>query len=80
MGRHGTDAWLQTDREVGVIPDDKVKLLAKPVDFLDGRWRPVKDSVRAKMHGDIPHDGASGIVDYANDFLSTRTDSARGGW
>jgi type I restriction enzyme S subunit len=38
-------------------------------DFLDGRRRPVKDSERAKVQGDIPYYGASGIVDYVNSFL-----------
>lgn len=56
--------------EVGVIPDDwEVCPLHEIVDFLDGRRRPVKDSDRAKMRGDIPYYGASGIVDYINDYL-----------
>lgn len=56
--------------EVGLIPEVwEVKPLADVVDFLDGRRRPVKDSDRAKMSGDIPYYGASGIVDYVNDFL-----------
>jgi type I restriction enzyme S subunit len=60
--------YKQTD--VGVIPEDwEVKPLGEAVDFLDGRRRPVKDSDRAKMRGDIPYYGASGIVDYVNDYL-----------
>ena len=56
--------------EVGVIPEEwEVKPLAAVVDFLDGRRRPVKDSDRAKMRGDIPYYGASGIVDYVNAHL-----------
>ncbi len=56
--------------EVGEIPNDwDVKPLGDTVDFLDGRRRPVKDSDRAKMRGDIPYYGASGIVDYVNAFL-----------
>ena len=56
--------------EVGVIPEDwDIKPLGNVVDFLDGKRRPVKDSDRAKMRGDIPYYGASGIVDYVNDFL-----------
>jgi type I restriction enzyme S subunit len=56
--------------EVGVIPENwEVKPLGDVVDFLDGRRRPVKDSDRAKMRGDIPYYGASGIVDYVNSFL-----------
>jgi type I restriction enzyme S subunit len=56
--------------ELGVIPEEwDVKPLSEAVDFLDGRRRPVKDSDRAKMRGGIPYYGASGIVDYVNDFL-----------
>ena len=55
---------------VGVIPKEwVVKPLSEAVEFLDGRRRPVKNSDRAKMRGDIPYYGASGIVDYVNDFL-----------
>jgi type I restriction enzyme, S subunit len=56
--------------EAGVIPEEwEVKPLAEVADFLDGRRRPVKDSERGKMRGDIPYYGASGIVDYVNSFL-----------
>lgn len=55
---------------VGIIPEDwDVKPLGDVADFLDGRRRPVKDSERAKMQGDIPYYGASGVVDYVNDYL-----------
>jgi type I restriction enzyme S subunit len=55
---------------VGVVPVDwGVKCLSDVADFLDGRRRPVKDSERAKVQGDIPYYGASGIVDYVNSFL-----------
>ena len=56
--------------EVGVIPEQwEVKPLGDVVEFLDGRRRPVKDSDRAKMRGDIPYYGASGVVDYVNAYL-----------
>lgn len=56
--------------EVGVIPQDwKVRPLGEVVTFLDGKRRPVKDTDRAKMRGTIPYYGASGIVDYVNDYL-----------
>ncbi|MBN8451129.1 MAG: restriction endonuclease subunit S [Candidatus Accumulibacter sp.] len=55
---------------VGVVPVDwRVKCLSDVADFLDGRRRPVKDTERAKVQGDIPYYGASGIVDYVNSFL-----------
>jgi len=56
--------------EVGIIPEEwDVKPLGEVVDFLDGQRRPVKDSERAKMRGEIPYYGASGIVDYVDTFL-----------
>jgi len=56
--------------EVGIIPEDwDIRPLGSVVTFLDGQRRPVKDSDRAKMRGEIPYYGASGIVDYVNDYL-----------
>jgi type I restriction enzyme, S subunit len=56
--------------EVGVIPEGwGLRPLGEVVTFLDGKRRPVKDADRAKMHGSIPYYGASGIVDYVNDYL-----------
>ena len=56
--------------EVGVIPEDwNLRQLGDVVTFLDGKRRPVKDADRAKMRGPIPYYGASGIVDYVNDYL-----------
>lgn len=54
----------------GPIPSDwDVLPLAAVAEFLDGKRRPVKDSDRAKMQGNIPYYGASGVVDYVNDYL-----------
>ncbi len=56
--------------ELGLIPEDwSLKPLGELVTFLDGKRRPVKDVDRAKMRGTIPYYGASGIVDYVNDYL-----------
>ena len=56
--------------EAGVIPEDwSPRQLGEMVTFLDGMRRPVRDSDRAKMRGSIPYYGASGIVDYVNDYL-----------
>ena len=38
-------------------------------DFLDGKRIPLKDSDRAKMKGEYPYYGASGIIDYVNDYI-----------
>jgi type I restriction enzyme S subunit len=56
--------------EVGVIPEEwEVETLGEVVDFLDGKRRPIKDSDRAKMRGQYPYYGASGIIDYVNDYI-----------
>lgn len=56
--------------EVGVIPAEwEVVELGACVSFLDSERRPVKDSDRARMRGVIPYYGASGIVDYVDDWL-----------
>jgi type I restriction enzyme S subunit len=56
--------------EVGVIPQDwNVQSLGALVTFLDGDRRPVKSADREKMRGQYPYYGASGIVDYVNDYL-----------
>ena len=49
-----SDAWEQ--RKLGNI-----------VDFLDGQRKPLKESDRIK--GKYPYYGASGIIDYINDYL-----------
>ena len=54
----------------GQLPGDWDMLpLSEVAHFLDGLRRPVKDTDRAEMQGPIPYYGASGIVDYVNDFL-----------
>ncbi len=37
--------------------------------FLDGRRKPIKSEDRAKMKGDYPYYGASGIIDYVNEYI-----------
>lgn len=61
-------AYKQT--EAGEIPEDwEVKKLGDVADFLDGRRRPINESDRAEMRGEYPYYGASGIVDYVNDYI-----------
>ncbi|WP_298255318.1 restriction endonuclease subunit S [uncultured Arthrobacter sp.] len=43
--------------------------LISAVDFLDSARKPVKSSDRAHMQGIYPYFGASGIVDYVNDYI-----------
>ena len=62
------EGYKQT--EVGVIPEDwDVCCLGDAAEFLDGQRKPVKSSDRAKMRGVYPYYGASGIVDYVNDYI-----------
>ncbi|HGE6024437.1 TPA: restriction endonuclease subunit S [Vibrio cholerae] len=56
--------------EVGVIPAEwDVTELQYVVDFLDGLRKPIKSGDRAKIAGSYPYYGASGIVDYVNDYI-----------
>jgi type I restriction enzyme S subunit len=56
--------------EVGVVPEDwDVCELQDAVNFLDGLRRPVKSGDRVKISGIYPYYGASGIVDYVNDYI-----------
>lgn len=54
---------------VSIPKDWKLKELGSIVDFLDNSRKPIKDNDRLKIQGNIPYYGASGIVDYINDFL-----------
>jgi type I restriction enzyme S subunit len=53
-----------------MIPDDWAFLsLGEVVDFLDNRRIPLNDADRQKRQGPYPYYGASGVIDYINDFL-----------
>jgi len=45
------------------------KKLGEVAEFLDGKRKPIKESDRAKIKGKYPYYGASGIIDYINDFI-----------
>lgn len=51
------------------FPDWEEKKLGEVVEFLDERRVPLKDSDRIKRQGRYPYYGASGIIDYIDDFL-----------
>lgn len=56
--------------EIGEIPEAwKVRKLGEISDFLDEMRKPIKESDRAKMQGKYPYYGASGIIDYVNDYI-----------
>ena len=47
----------------------KIKTVGKVVEFLDGQRKPIRESDRASIQGQYPYYGASGIIDYINDFI-----------
>ena len=49
--------------------DWEEKPLGEVVKFLDGKRKPIKESDRASMQGRHPYYGASGIIDYVNNFI-----------
>ena len=51
----------------GFTEDWEQRKLGNIVDFLDGQRKPLKESERTK--GKYPYYGASGIIDYINDYL-----------
>lgn len=55
---------------LGIIPEDwEVKRLGEVCTFLDSQRIPIKDADRSKMQGQYPYYGASGIIDYVNDYI-----------
>ncbi len=55
---------------LGIIPKDwGVKKLGEVCTFLDSQRIPIKDADRGKMQGQYPYYGASGIIDYVNDYI-----------
>ena len=50
-------------------PDWEEKRLGEIAYFLDGRRKPLKGDDRAKIKGIYPYYGASGIIDYVNDYI-----------
>ena len=58
------------DSPLGRIPIEwKVQRLAESVEFWDGKRIPLKQGDRDQMQGHYPYYGASGIIDYINDYL-----------
>lgn len=61
---------LYKESELGWIPKEwEVVRLGEATTFLDGRRIPIKEEYRGSMKGDIPYYGASGIIDWVNDFI-----------
>lgn len=54
--------------EIGLMPEDwEVTTLSNSVFFLDGMRRPIKSNERKS--GQYPYYGASGIIDYVEDYI-----------
>lgn len=61
---------LYKESELGMIPKEwEVSYLCDLSENLDGKRVPIKQSDRDKMEGNIPYYGASGIIDYVNDYI-----------
>lgn len=56
--------------EIGEIPEEWEVLKIEDVcEILDGMRKPIKKADREKLDGDIPYYGASGVIDWVNDFI-----------
>jgi type I restriction enzyme, S subunit len=56
--------------EIGEIPEEwEVIKLEDVVEILDGQRKPIKKADRDLIEGEIPYYGASGIIDWVNDYL-----------
>jgi type I restriction enzyme S subunit len=56
--------------ELGKIPEDwKIGKLKDVCDILDGKRIPVEESNRNRRHGKYPYYGASGVIDYIDDYI-----------
>lgn len=56
--------------EIGEIPEEwDVKKLECVFEILDSMRKPIKASDREKIEGNIPYYGASGVIDWINDYI-----------
>lgn len=53
----------------GFADEWEVVRLGEVVEFKDGKRRPIKSEDRALMAGSYPYYGATGVIDYVNDFI-----------
>ncbi len=61
---------LYKQSELGWIPKEwEVERLVDASDFLDGKRVPLKQEVRDLIEGEYPYYGASGIIDFINDYI-----------
>lgn len=56
--------------EIGEIPVEwEIKTIEECCTVLDNKRVPLSSKVREKMQGNVPYYGATGVVDYVNDFI-----------
>jgi type I restriction enzyme, S subunit len=61
---------LYRESELGMVPKEwEVVRLDKVSQNLDGKRRPIKEGDRSLIQGIYPYYGASGIIDYVNNFI-----------
>jgi type I restriction enzyme S subunit len=64
--------WL-FGKEIQIPEMWEIKKLENIVDILDSRRIPVEESERGRRHGKYPYYGASGIIDYIDDYIFDET-------
>ncbi len=66
----GSEPAPTRETEIGEVPEDwEVVEMGQVVECLDHKRVPLKAADRRKMQGDIPYYGASGQIDWINDYL-----------
>ncbi|GAA3669994.1 type I restriction enzyme S subunit [Yimella lutea] len=69
-GLHNREGTELPDNPVGYVPDGwTVQPLRRAMTSLDGRRIPLSAEERGGRSGEFPYYGASGVIDYVDDFL-----------
>ena len=67
---HGTKGETRNQTEIGKIPESwEVVKLEKLCECLDSKRVPIKQSERNERKGEVPYYGASGQIDWIDDYL-----------
>ena len=61
-------SWIFT-KQLEIPEEWEQKKLEDLVDILDSKRVPIEESEREKRHGPYPYYGASGLIDYIDDYL-----------
>jgi len=60
--------WL-FGKDIEIPEEWELQKLENIVEILDSKRIPIEESERGKRHGDYPYYGASGIIDYIDDYI-----------